>query len=339
MDNTKHPDMPFMFDLHGHPDRLFPLPMRLALKKTMPEDVRLNDLRASGVNGYVINALGDRNTFFKFRVDEWKSVKRQVSRFKRRMRAAGASLLESHRDVADAMAGGAFVMALGVEGADFLEGEIGRIDEVYADGVRVLQLLHYRKNLIGSIALGWGGRVPAESENTGLTEYGVEVVRRCNELGIILDLSHSDEQTLFSAVDESVAPVMISHTGSKAMMDFPRYVSDDAARAIVAKGGLLGLWLFRGGPVGMQTLDDFDRHLMHWMELIGPEYIGIGTDINGVPANCEGFESIAGFRRLIDRMETLGLNDATIAGITGGNFARIFEAVESFAGATGERSG
>ena len=319
----------FAFDLHGHPAGLFPLPMRIKMGKALPPDVRLADLKESGVNGYVINAVGDPNSILPAHRDEWQSTQKQISRFRRNILLAGSQIASNAADLVAAAEGNEQVMVLGVEGGDCIGDNLDRLSLLRESGVRHFQLLHYRNNRIGSIGLKWSGAIPTDTEHTGLTDFGKKVVRSCNELGLIVDLSHADEETVFSVLEQTTAPVTISHTGPKVLQPFPRYISDDVAVGIAKTGGVVGLWLFRLRDGGMSDLEDFERALDHWLGLIGPEHIGIGTDVNGVPGNCDGFTNVTELGKLVDIMKRINLDDDSINRIVGGNFVRLFSKVES----------
>ena len=110
-----------------------------------------------------------------------------------------------------------------------------------------------------------------------------------NELGVLVDVAHSDTRTLLDVVDVASAPVVSSHTGARALQDFARYLSDDELRAIAGTGGLVGLWPYRGRHRGVRDIPELVAHARHVADTIGTEHLGVGTDMNGVPAVMAGF--------------------------------------------------
>jgi len=122
------------------------------------------------------------------------------------------------------------VFVIGIEGGDFIGNDLSWLEQVYEEGVRVFLPLHYSKNTVGSISLGWGGKVITESERTGLTSFGKEAIAAANRLRVLLDFSHADEKTL--NVPLELSSVMSSHTGPRSLQDLPRYTSDDASKQL-----------------------------------------------------------------------------------------------------------
>ena len=330
MDGSRFLHDHFAFDLHGHLEGLFPRILKIANKGTMPKDFRLVELTPAGLNGFVLTVLGDPNVFRPMRTSQDRYVLHRLDEFHKVAKAAGVEIALDAESLDPTSGKPVRAAVLGVEGADFLDSDLELLDIVYQKGVRVLQLVHYGKNSFGSIGLGWKGRIPTEEEHTGLTEDGRRLCRRCNEMGVLLDLSHADERTLAGALDASISPIMVSHTGPRSRQQFfPRFISDDAMRRVADGGGVIGLWLFRLGNTGTRSLEEFADNLKHCLDLVGAEHLGIGTDINGVPGNAEGYENPHDYSAIVDTMIGAGLSEDQIGKIVGLNFIRILQAVES----------
>jgi membrane dipeptidase len=138
-------------------------------------------------------------------------------------------------------------------------------------GVRVIQLTYNVRNQIGD-----GAMAP---ENLGLTPFGRDVVHALNEHRVMVDLSHSGEQTCLDAIAASASPVIISHTGCRALADLPRNKSDEELRAVAEKGGLVGIYFMPFLAVGRQpTADDLLAHIDHAVTVCGEDHVCIGTD-------------------------------------------------------------
>ena len=217
------------------------------------------------------------------------------------------------------------VFVLGIEGADFMDEALSQLSFIHDEGVRVLAPLHYSKNRFGSISFGWRGRIVPREEQTGLTPAGVELVREANRRGILLDLSHCDEKTIFDVLENAGKPVICSHTGPRGLQDFPRYLSDDALKAIAVNGGLIGMWPFYYGGLGVPDLRTFADYARYIASLIGPDHLCIGTDINGVPGNMNGYENLSDVNQLIESLSTAGFTEHELKMIAGENFLRVFE--------------
>jgi membrane dipeptidase len=150
-----------------------------------------------------------------------------------------------------------------------------------------------------------------------------------NDLGILVDVSHADRQTTFDIIETSRQPVIASHSGARACHDFARYLTDDEAVAVAATGGLIGLWPYFHRGHGMGDVHDWTAHARHLAGLVGPKYLCIGTDMNGVPGVMSGYRDESDFPVLLEGLRQAGLSEAEIAGVAGDNFVRIFDAVRA----------
>src|SRR5207344_680118 len=123
------------------------------------------------------------------------------------------------------------------EGADFLEGRIERLDEAYQRWqLRQLQLTHYRPNELGDIQT-------EPSVHGGLTDFGAEVIRRCNALGIVVDVAHGPFELVKRAVATTTKPLVLSHTALRNRPSpWTRLITSDHARAIASTRGVIGIW-------------------------------------------------------------------------------------------------
>ena len=232
----------------------------------------------------------------------------------------------------------------------------------YRFGIRVMHLTYNRRNWVGDGCL--------EPANGGLSLHGRDVIRQMNRLGMVVDTPHSGERTTIEAAEYSQAPVMASHTICRALHDHPRGKSDDALKAIASSGGLVGICVlpqFLGGSADINALLD---HVDHAVNLIGADHVAIGTDSayqSAFPGSLTEFESqfpkagaysadrwFGAWDALKDPavpmtregqaslswlnwpyftvgMRQRGYPREVIAKILGGNFPRVFKAVEDAA--------
>ena len=313
------------FDIHGHIEKTLPGILRVLNPGKIPRDIKLRELKRTGVNGFIICALGDPNSFRMIKTDPFISVMNQLKHIKRKITQAGGIVAVTVKELTDAAASGALSFVLGIEGGDFIGDEPERLTAVYNEGVRLLSPMHYSKNQIGSISFGWGGRIVPEEEQTGLTKFGETIIREAERLGILLDLAHADERTIRDITSAVSLPVVCSHTGPRRLHDFPRYISDEAMKAIAETGGLAGIWPFFSRGLGMKDSDDFIRYTSYTGDLIGAEHLSIGTDINGVPGNMEGYENLFDAPRLISALSACGFSEKEIKRVSGDNFIELFK--------------
>ncbi|WP_339876288.1 dipeptidase [uncultured Algoriphagus sp.] len=196
---------------------------------------------------------------------------------------------------------------LGVEGAHSLEGEIENLDRVYDAGVRMIGLTHFFDNELGGSAHG-------ESQ-AGLTNFGKEVVRKMNELGIFVDLAHCSPAIVDDVLNMTSRPVMVSHTGVRAVLDSQRNLSDSQIQKIAENGGIIGIAFF-DEAVGVPELPNIIASIKHVRDLVGIEYVALGSDYDG--AVTVPFD-ITGFPLLVEGMMAAGFNENEIKAVMGEN--------------------
>ena len=203
-----------------------------------------------------------------------------------------------------------------VEGLDFLEMKLERLEEAHQRGIRHVQLVHYTPNDIGDFQTG-------AITHQGLTEFGAEVIGACHRLGFVCDVAHATEDMVKQTVKIATKPLLLSHTavlGSKAMGATPlrgRQISPDHARAIAATGGAIGIWHF------FPSLDKYVEGLKEMAEIVGVDHVSIGTDQHVTPGSVTDYTQ---WVDLIAAMLRGGFTPEETAKIAGGNYLRIFRA-------------
>ena len=202
------------------------------------------------------------------------------------------------------------------EGADFLEGRIERLDQAYQRwGLRHLQLTHYRPNELGDIQT-------EPSVNGGLTAFGAEVVRRCNTLGIVVDVAHGTFELVKKAAAVTRKPLVLSHTSlTERPTAWTRLILPDHARAVAATGGVIGIW-----PIVQlfPTIAAYAGAFARMVDVVGIDHVGLGTDQLGLP----GGSSLPSYADLPQLAAALRgrFNAEETAKLLGGNYRRVFEA-------------
>ena len=230
--------------------------------------------------------------------------------------ASGEAVLASSPDaVLDAKRQGKLALLPALEGADGLEGSLDNLRELHGRGVRLVQLMHFLDNDIGS------NQTPPYQDR-GLTEFGRALIMEANRLGIVVDLAHANTRTIMDAIAVSTQPLLFSHTGAKALHEADRYLTDDEIRAIVAKGGVIGIW-----PAEVfETIEGMIRHIEHVRRLAGIDHIAIGSDLRGM-SYLAAFGEEADFRAITEGLIDAGYSDDDIGKIMGGNFFRVWRQV------------
>jgi membrane dipeptidase len=203
-----------------------------------------------------------------------------------------------------------------VEGLDFLDGKLERLEEAHQRGLRHLQLVHYTPNDIGDFQTG-------AVTHHGLTEFGAEVIRACHQLGFVCDVAHATEDMVKQAIKVATKPLLLSHTavsGSPAMGPTPlagRQVSPDHARAIAETGGSVGVWHF------FPSLEDYVDGLKEMTDIVGVDHVSIGTD------QFDTRGCVADYTRWVHVVAAMlrgGFTAEEVGKIAGGNYMRIFRA-------------
>lgn len=219
-------------------------------------------------------------------------------------------------DLKAAHAAGQPAIIVDIEGLDFLERKLERLEESYGRGVRTMQLVHYTPNDIGDFQTG------AVTHN-GLTPFGAEVIRACHRLGVVVDVAHATADTVKQAVKVSTKPLLLSHTalrGSKAQGPTPlteRQITPDHARALAETGGSIGIWHF------FPSLELYVDGLKEMVDVVGVDHVSIGTDTS---SGLGLFPEYDHFTQLVDAMLRGGFTPADTAKVVGGNYLRIFAA-------------
>jgi membrane dipeptidase len=254
--------------------------------------------------------------------------------------------IDSPADLERVKRSGKIGVLLGLQNSDHFR-RPGDVDFFHALGQRVSQLTYNSRNLIGNGS--------TERRDEGISDFGVSIIERMNKVGMAVDVSHCGDRTTLDAFDISKKPVLITHSNCRALVaGHPRCKTDEAIKKVGAAGSVFGITAVRmfvkaDEPTTIEhVLDHFD----HVRKLIGPEHLGVGSDIDlygydAMPPELNrqlraGYKGSYGFREKIDveglnhpkRMFDLaeGLvrrkySDKEIEGILGGNFKRVLSQI------------
>lgn len=228
--------------------------------------------RKSGVTA-VHTSLANRNLGVALRdLAEWQS---RFERWPDRLLkiTKGAQIDEAKK-------AGRIGVLLGFQNATIVESDIRNLDTLYQAGTRCIQLTYNSRNLLGDGC--------TERTNAGLSDFGVAVVERMNQLGMVVDLSHCGEATSRDGIAISKRPPAFTHTMCKAVHDHVRAKSDDLLKALADKGGVVGIATlgYFIGPTPETSFDDYLRHVDHAVKVAGIDHVGLASDysIRGIEA-------------------------------------------------------
>jgi membrane dipeptidase len=263
---------------------------------------------------------------------------------------------------------GTIAVMIGVEGGHAIEDSLDTLRELYTRGARYLTLTHVNTN-------NWCDSSGDVARHGGLTDFGRDVVRTMNDLGMLVDVSHISDDAFRHVIETTRVPVLATHSSARALCRHPRNMTDDMLRELAKNGGVCMINFFsafisddvaqvimaaqkrpkkgEGDPTGgteempddrtdwdtylewfqslgcpTATLEQVADHIFHVAEVAGIDHVGIGSDFDGVPALPDGLRDAASLPRLTARLVERGMSDADVEKVLGGNFMRVFEAVE-----------
>ncbi|NBE09073.1 membrane dipeptidase [Paragemmobacter ruber] len=251
-------------------------------------------------------------------------------------------------DIATARASGRTAIFFGAQNPSCIEDDIGLVEVLHRLGLRFMQLSYNNQSLLATGCY--------ETEDTGLTRMGREVVAEMNRVGMVVDMSHSGERSTLAAVEQSARPIAITHANPALWHPARRNKSETVIGALAETGGMLGFSLYPHHLAGGSAcrIEDFCTMIARTAERFGTHFIGIGTDLcqnqpdsvvewmrtgrwtkaidygegskdaPGFPAMPGWFRDNRDFRNIADGLRVAGFSTAEVEAIMGGNWARFF---------------
>jgi membrane dipeptidase len=230
-----------------------------------------------------------------------------------------------------AIAQGRIASLIGAEGGHSIGGSLSGLWALHALGVRYMTLTHNDNT-------SWADSATDEPVAHGLTEFGRDVVRRMNALGVIVDLSHVSPATMAAALETTTKPVMFTHSSARGLVDHPRNVPDDILDLLAANGGLCMVAFVpqfvskefrewddagRRGTKPTVTAADVADHIEHVREVAGVDHVGLGGDYDGCPDFPVGMEDVTGYPVLLHELADRTWSDIDLKKLTGQNALRV----------------
>ena len=321
-----------------------------------PDDqLRLSDRAWSEMVGTGVTML--RDTVFPVGngADPWGDYQKDITA-KHNVIAANPDrfiLVRTAADILKAKREKKFGVLLGTQDSCMVGPELDRLAQLKKDGVMTVQLTYNLRNLAGDGSL--------EPANSGLSNLGRDTIRRIETEKLLLDLAHGGARTIDEAIAYARRPLVISHTGARALIDHPRNVSDAAIKAVADKGGVVGVYFMPYLASNMHpAAADVIAHVEHIARVAGEDHVGIGTD-NGVlplqldpeskrkldewqrqriklgiaaPGEAVGvypyvadYNSVDRYKRFAADLAKRGWSEARLEKLMGGNFLRVYREV------------
>ncbi|HSU28255.1 MAG TPA: dipeptidase [Chitinophagaceae bacterium] len=280
-------------------------------------------------------------------------------------------LAKNYKDVKKGIRQKKLVSLIGVEGGHMIEADMNKLETLYQRGMRYMTLTWNNSTAWASSAMD-ETRHPDSLKQKGLTAFGKDIVRRMNERGIIVDLSHTGEQTFYDAIATSTKPVILSHSSVWSICPVFRNVKDDQIRAVAKNGGVICINFYSGfiSKEYDQRGDQLDSnyrntwkdsfsvarhdttgwrkawenfrdmemnkvrpslaqlvdHIDYIARLVGADYVGIGSDFDGVSSLPVGIDNVTSYPKITAELKKRGYSNRDIKKILGGNVMRVMKA-------------
>ena len=321
----------FSLDMHMHP-ALFPV--KDIPRSSNPRPYRGDDVFASRIAGMREGQMW--TGFFSPVVDApvlgmtpkgpgmlrpfergeaWNEFKRQIAVLDELLRRNGVVKANTVADVEAAHAAGKIAAIYGCEGGDHIEDKPERVEEIFATGVRSLQIVHVAAN---SLIVTDGSR------DDGLSDIGRETLKEMNRIGLLADLAHASFQTTAESAEISNQPILSTHSLVRAADGFG--MTAEHAKTVAATGGVIGTFGgVRGGMAG------FVEQVLKLIDTVGIDHVGIGTDMDGTGNLPAAFDRYPLLPEAAARLLAGGLHEDEVAKVIGGNVARVLEDVRDAA--------
>jgi membrane dipeptidase len=221
---------------------------------------------------------------------------------------------------------GTIAAILHFEGAEAIDPQLNSLEVFYRAGLRSLGLVWSRPNAFAEgVPFRWQS---TPDTGPGLTPAGRDLVRSCNRLGIMLDLSHLNERGFWDVAELSTAPLVATHSNAHALTPTTRNLTDQQLDAVRASGGVVGVnfavsFTRADGAQNADTpLEDLARHFSHLAERMGVDHVAFGSDFDGTTVPKE-LGDAAGLPRLVDALRQVGFGDDDLRKMATGNWLRV----------------
>lgn len=305
---------------------------------------------------YVPASTAQKGTAFQETLDQIALVKKMCEKYPEHLQLA-----YSISDIENARAAGKIASLMGVEGGHSIEDSIQKLRQLHEAGARYMTLTH-------SDTLSWADSATDTVKHEGLTPFGEEVIREMNKLGMLVDLSHVSEEAMLDALKVTQAPVIFSHSSSRAIANHPRNVTDKVLVEVGKNRGVVMVNFFSGfiqpeaakvmadslgvmramrekykdekeykearvryfaeNPIPRGTIHDVVDHIDHIAKVAGIDCVGIGSDFDGVNSLPEQLEDVSTYPLITQELLNRGYTTEQIGKIMSGNVLRVMSEAE-----------
>ena len=218
---------------------------------------------------------------------------------------------------------GKFAAVLCVEGGHAIENDIYKLDSLYKLGVRYMTITWNNSTTWATSAQD------PQAATKGLSDFGREVIRHMDSLGMIIDVSHVGSKTIDDILETTINPIIATHSGVKALRNHYRNLTDQQIIKIAQKGGVIGVIFYPPYLTSSSTatINNVIAHIDYIKNLVGVDYIALGSDFDGIERVVVGLEDVTKFPNLTEALLRRGYSISDIRKIYGENFLRVFKRV------------
>ncbi len=246
-----------------------------------------------------------------------------------RMSEGEVEVVRTVQELRSAMDRGVLAAVAHMEGAEALTKDLSGLEMLYQAGLRSLGIVWSRSNIFGH---GVPFTFPDSPDlGPGLTPAGKDLVRACNDMGIMVDLSHLNEKGFWDVASLSKAPLVATHSAAHALCHSPRNLSDDQLKAIGESGGIVGVNFARnfvrkdGLEHKRTSVREIAKHVVYIAEKIGVDHVGLGSDFDGAEMP-QDMKDVAGLPKLLDALRKVGVHGKDLRKVAHRNWVRVLEA-------------
>jgi membrane dipeptidase len=227
------------------------------------------------------------------------------------------------KDVERIAASQKIAAVLAVEGGHVIENDIAKLLALYQRGMRIM-------TITWNNSTSWAvSAQDARSATVGLSDFGKRVVRTLDSLGVIIDVSHTGKKTISDILAITRQPVIASHSGAAALRAHYRNLDDGQILAIAQRGGVIGVLFYPPylSSITPVEIDAVIRHIDYIVNLVGVDYVALGSDFDGIEKTVVGLNDVRSFPALTRALFAHGYSRTEVEKIVGGNFLRVLKQV------------
>ena len=238
----------------------------------------------------------------------------------------------SYKDIEEAIKHNHMCAMLSLEEGAVVDYDLAYLRNYYRLGVRMITLTWNFENGIGHPNFKDGHGYHVCDKEHGLTDFGIEYVKECERLGIIIDVSHLSDAGFYDVLKYTTKPFVASHSNARAVCDHARILDDDMIRELAKRNGVMGINYAAGFLAEHETMDgrskveDMVKHILYIRDLVGIDYVGLGSDFDGIPQNLE-LKDASYMPMLYDALKDAGLSEEEIEKVFYKNVLRVFKDV------------